>query len=171
MVIDHLLSRPFFDPPSSGWRLPFRIFGFESTEASSSFILLVVVLGQVSGPRCEIGWVDWLGWLGWFGSQTKTFFEEKKESTLEVLVDEINKSLLKTMVFSKILFPYAPIPSASGFGVCFGYLNTFKTRVFGALGIMVFGPPGVGLVWFDLVEDVQMFRYWEKNTHVFEGGT
>ena len=30
--------------------------------------------------------------------------------------------------------PYAPIPSASGFGVGFGYLNTGTNRVFGALG-------------------------------------
>jgi len=30
--------------------------------------------------------------------------------------------------------PYAPIPSASGFGMGFGYLNTEPNRVFGALG-------------------------------------
>ena len=32
-------------------------------------------------------------------------------------------------------YPYAPIPSASGFGMGFGYLITEPHRVFGALGL------------------------------------
>ena len=32
-------------------------------------------------------------------------------------------------------YPYAPIPSASGLGVGFGYLNTEPNRIFGALGL------------------------------------
>ena len=36
-------------------------------EASSSFILLVVVLGQVSGPRCDVP----VGLIGWVGLEVK----------------------------------------------------------------------------------------------------
>ena len=35
-------------------------------------------------------------------------------------------------------YPYAPIPSTSGFGVGFGYLNTLcLTGIFGALGLNI----------------------------------
>ena len=35
-----------------------------------------------------------------------------------------------------LLFPDAPIPSASDFGVCFGYLNTEPHRVFGGISCL-----------------------------------
>ena len=54
-----------------------------------------------------------------------------------------------------IYIPYAPIPSASGLGVGFRYLNTEPHRVFGALDkqILVHGRFSMSTGWMVSIKD------------------
>jgi len=68
----------------------------------------------------------------------------------------------KNMMKSSESIPYAPIPSASGFGVGFGYLNTFSQGIWSTRAKKILTAPRPANICFkEILEHI--FVYWGTN--------